>query len=97
MYWCNIFQTKCDLVVAVCDENLIDKELQHKKFKIKVSRNFYGGKLIEQDIAIKIMKKATIGNLIGKDIIELAEKNGFISKENTILIDGIPHAQFIKI
>lgn len=96
MFWSKVFQTKYDLVVAICDEELIDKEID-KKLKIKVSKNFYGGRLVDEEIALKLMKKATIGNLIGKNIVELAEKNGFITRENIILINGISHAQFVKI
>jgi hypothetical protein len=97
MYWCKIFQTKYEVVVAVCDESLIDKEIKTKKLKIKVSKNFYGGRLVDGDTVVKLMEKATIGNLIGPEIIELAERNGFIAKENVILINGIPHAQFVKV
>jgi hypothetical protein len=94
MFWSKVFQTKYELVVAICDEELLDKKIG-KKFKIKISKEFYGEKLIDENVALKLMKKATIGNLIGKNIVELAEKNGFIIKEN--IIDGIPHAQFVKI
>lgn len=97
MFWCKIFPTKHDIVLAICDENLIDSEIKMNEHKVKISKNFYGGKLIEEDIAVNLMGKATIGNLIGKKIIEIAEKNGFITKENVILINGTPHAQFVKI
>lgn len=99
MFWCKIFPTKNDLVVAICDEEIIDKEIKSKdlKTKIKVSKHFYGGEIIDEQMAVKLMKKATIGNIMGKNIVELAEKNGFIIKENIIFIDGIPHAQFVKL
>ncbi|MEM7825586.1 MAG: DUF424 family protein [Candidatus Aenigmatarchaeota archaeon] len=96
MFWGKVFQTKYDLVVAICDEELLDTEID-KKLKIKVSKNFYGGKLIDEEIALELMKKATICNLIGKKIVELAEKSGFVTKENIISINGVSHAQFIKI
>jgi hypothetical protein len=96
MFWSKLYPTKYDLVIAICDEDLLDKKIG-KKFKIKISKEFYGGKLIDADIALKLMKKATIGNLIGKKIVKLAEENGFIIKENIIVIDGVPHAQFVKI
>ncbi len=97
MFWGKTFQTNYDLVVSLCDEKLIDKTIDKKNLKLKVSRDFYGGNLIDETTAVKIMKKATIGNLIGKDIVKLAAENGFISRENIILIDDIPHAQFVKI
>jgi len=97
MFWGKIFSTKYDIVVAICDEDLIEKRVKTEKFSFKVSKNFYGGRLIDEKIALKLMKKATIGNLIGKGIVNLAKKNGFVAKENIILINGIPHAQFVKI
>jgi len=97
MYWTKVFRTKQDLVVAICDQNLLDKELAHLNSKIKISKDFYGGKLITEHVAIRLLEKATIANLFGKEIIDVAERNGFIIKENSILIDGIPHAQFVKV
>lgn len=97
MFWVKVFRTKYELVVAACDEKLIDKVLKLKNLEVEVSKNFYGGSLVDETAVLKVMKEATIGNLIGKDIVEIAKKNGFISKENVILIDEIPHAQFVKI
>ena len=96
-YWGKTYSTQEDLVVAICDDNLIDKEIVDKEIKIKVSRGFYGGMYITEGIALKLLNKATIGNLIGEKIVDMAEKNGFITKENIIFINGIPHAQFVKI
>ena len=97
MFWVKIFRTKQDLVVAICDEMLLEKELKHGNINVKISKNFYGGKLISKYVAVRLLEKATIANLFGNDIVNLAEKNGFIISENEILIDGIPHAQFVKI
>lgn len=103
LFWTKTFSTKQDFVVAVCDENILEKELQFKyhikkeAIKIKLSKNFYGGMLIDENIMVKLLHNATIGNLMGERTIELAERNGFIIRENVILIDGVPHAQFIKI
>lgn len=97
MFWCKVFSTKYDLVVAICDEDLIEKEIKTKELKIKVSKNFYGDRLVDEKIALRLMKKASICNLMGKNIVELAEKNKFIIKENVIFINDIPHAQFVKI
>jgi hypothetical protein len=97
MFWCKVFSTKYDLVVAICDEDLIDKSIETKDFKIKISKHFYGDKLVDENIAVRLMKKSTICNLMGKNVVELAEKNKFIIKKNVIFINGIPHAQFVKI
>ncbi len=99
MYWTKLFTTRTEIVVALCDEDILDKIMEFKKTgaKIKISKYFYGDHLVDESIVLKLMDRATIGNLFGKDIVGLAEKHGFISKENIINIDGIPHAQFVKL
>ena len=99
MYWTKVFATRTEIVVALCDEELLDKVMEFKKTgaKIKVSKYFYGEHLIDEKDVLKLMSRATIGNLMGKNVINLAERHGFISKENIINIDGIPHAQFVKL
>ena len=96
-YWCKIFQTRYDLVGAICDKEILGKEIENKEFKIKVNKQFYGGVLISERAAINIMNKVTIGNIIGKEIIAVAKQNGFITGENIILIGDVPHAQFVKL
>ena len=105
MFWAKVFATRYDLVLAVCDEELIEKELKMKMnanekrsiLKVKVSKNFYGGMLVNENVILRLMNKATIGNIMGARSVAVAEKNGFIVKENIILIDEVPHAQFVKI
>ena len=95
MFWCKCHSIKEHVVIAICDKNLLGKEIG-KEFKIKVKKEFYGGELIDNNKAVEFMKKATIGNILGKEIVKLALEKKFITKENIIFIDDIPHAQFLK-
>jgi hypothetical protein len=97
MFWVKVFKTRQDLVIAICDEDILDKELSHNNIKVKIDKKFYGGKLVSEFVAVKLLEKATIANIFGNEIVQVAEKNGFIIRENAILIDGISHAQFVKI
>ncbi|MBI2545104.1 MAG: DUF424 family protein [Candidatus Aenigmarchaeota archaeon] len=98
MYWAKVYGVKDEIVVAICDEDLLDKTLNFKnKVEVKVTKGFYGDRYIDDTVALRLLDKSTIGNLMGKNIVKLAMKNGFISKENIINIDGTPHAQFAKI
>ncbi|MGC8993156.1 MAG: DUF424 domain-containing protein [Candidatus Aenigmatarchaeota archaeon] len=97
-FWCKVIKTKFDFLVAICDKDLLGKSLEVEKgLKIKISERFYKEKIIDEREAITLMKKATIGNLFGENIVKLAVENNFISEENIIYIDGVPHAQFVKI
>ncbi len=97
MFWCNFFKARSDTVIAACDQDILDKKLKSEKINFRVKKEFYGGKLVDEEAVVKLMGKATIGNLVGKNIVSLAEKNGFITRENIIFIDEVPHAQFAKL
>lgn len=95
MFWCKTFVAKGQFVVAICDEDLLGKNIGNE-VKITVEENFYRGELMDENKTLELMKKADICNILGKKIVELALKNKFIIKENIILIGDIPHAQFIQ-
>lgn len=97
MFWYKLFNVKYDLVLAICDEELLGKTLKYGKLRVKVSENFYKGNKIDDAGAVKLMSLSTIGNLIGRKIVEMADKEGFITKGNILFIGDVPHAQFVKI
>jgi hypothetical protein len=95
MFWSKTFTENGQLVVAICDEDLLGKRIG-SKFKVEIKESFYKGEKIDEKKAIDLMGKAYICNLMGKNIVELALEKKFISKENIIQINGVSHAQFIK-
>ena len=96
-FWCKVFQTKFDILVAICDKEILGKKMKFKELKIKIDENFYKGVEINEKVALKLIKKATIANLFGKNIVKLALGKGFIKKDNIIEIEGYPHAQIVKL
>jgi len=97
VFWSKVFKSGKEVLVAICDEELLDRTLIQGRLRVKISSSFYGGSLVDDAAAEEMMRKSTSGNLFGKKIIALAEKAGFITKENIILIDGVPHTQFVNI
>jgi len=98
LFWAKIHEIKDDLVVAICDEELLGKKIKIKEnFEIEISEEFYGGKLIDEKNAIELIKKATIANLFGNKIVEIAIRENLIEKENVIEFKGIKHAQIIEL
>jgi len=98
MFWGKVFAVKREIVLAICDDDILDKKIKTKELDIKVSKRFYGEKIIKDEAtAVRMMERCTIANLIGKRIVALAKKHGFITEENIISIGGIPHAQFVKL
>ena len=80
-------------VVAVCDENLLGKTVEDKKYSIKISEHFYKGEMKDTAAITPILQSATNINFIGKEAVALGINLGIIAQENIITIAGIPHAQ----
>ena len=78
-----------ETVVAVCDEDLLGKEFDF----FKISPHFFEGELIDIDKVINELEKATIANIVGKEIISNLIEKGILEKENVKETNGVPHAQ----
>lgn len=79
-------------IIAVCDDDLLNKELHEDNFKLKISNDFYGGKLIDIDEAINRLSMTSNFNIIGNNIIRKAIKSGIILESSIKKIDNIPMA-----
>ncbi|ADI32454.1 DUF424 domain-containing protein [Staphylothermus hellenicus] len=85
-----------EVVVAICDEGLLGERLvdKEKGIELYVDPYFYKGELMSINAAFKILRKATIANLVGRSIVEKAVEEGFIHPDAILWINKIPHAQY---
>ncbi len=87
------FHKGANIVVAICDKNLIGKTISDGLLEIAVSEYFYNGEeKSEQEVGV-IMKNYDNLNIIGKESISLAIRLGIIDKVNILIINGVPHVQ----
>jgi len=81
-------------VVALCDVELIGKKFEEGKRQLYLRENFYKGKEVELDEAIKILKKQSIEdatfNIVGENSIKAAIKADIINKTSIDKIKNIP-------
>ena len=84
------------ILVAACDADLLGKSLQHGKVRFNVRKEFYGGSRVFLEEAIIMIKKGTIINLIGEQIVKEAIKHGLIHPSAIISISGITHVQIMR-
>ncbi len=91
-----VHKARGDTLVAVCDEEVIGRTFSEGHLRIRVSERFYRGTLLEVDDCDTYLREATIANFVGKESVTKAVKLGLVREENVITIQGIPHAQMIK-
>lgn len=85
-----------DIMVAVCDTELIGKSFEGDGLLLKISESFYKGEEATEREVVDSLKHATIANLVGERAIKCALDNDFIEEANVISVDGVPHAQMVK-
>ena len=92
-----IRNTGRETLVSICDKDILGKKFKEGKLKIHINENFYKGDLVPIAEAIKTLETATIANLVGRNTVSHAIKEGYVNEDSVIYIQGIPHVQIIKI
>lgn len=85
-----------ELLVAACDCEIIGQTFREGKLRIHVSRDFYEGDTVEEEILVNRLEMATIANLVGRRTVDIAVKHGLVDPECVLVIDGVPHAQIAR-
>ena len=88
--------TKGELLVVICDKELLGKRLKRGKLRLEVRESFYRGKEATVEECLVALREATIANLVGS-IVEHAVKAGMIGQENVIRFQKVPHAQLVRL
>ena len=84
-------------LVAICDQELIDKTFREGRVKLEKKKEFYNDRRCSIKKAIDILDRAAQANLVGNKIVNAAIKHGLIDPRAVIQIDGIPHVQIMKL
>ncbi|MGD6808401.1 MAG: DUF424 domain-containing protein [Candidatus Bathyarchaeia archaeon] len=86
-----------NVVLAICDVELLGKTLHEGKITFKVKDEFYNGGKANVDEAVEMIANSTIVNLVGKCCVGRAIQKGYVHPEAVLKIDGVPHAQIVKL
>jgi len=97
MVYVKEFHGEGELVVAICDAELLGRTLREGDTSFYIDPNFYGGRKVTISEALDLLEASTIANLVGEKIVNAAIKRNLIHKNAVIYIEGVPHAQVVKI
>ncbi|RLE61021.1 MAG: DUF424 domain-containing protein [Thermoprotei archaeon] len=85
-----------ETIVAICDEELLGKELVHGELKIRIEEDFFGGELVEIERIADYIRNASMVNVFGnKSVNELGKIYPKLI-EAAIEIGGVLHVQIFK-
>jgi len=86
-----------NVLLAICDAEILGKTLREGKIVFRVKEEFYKGARVNIEEAVDMIGNSTIVNMIGKNVVKKAVEKGYVHPEAILNIEGIPHAQILKI
>jgi uncharacterized protein len=84
-------------VVNVCDAELVGRTLSEGKLTMHISKDFFGGELVEEDEVIKIIRGSAILSLAGVRTVNVALANKLGSPQAVREIEGVPFLMIYKL
>jgi len=93
----NLRKVGNNVLLAICDAKILGKTLREGKIVFDVKEEFYKGAKVTVEEALAMIENSTIVNMIGKNIVQKAVEKGYVHPEAILNIEGVPHAQIVKI
>ncbi len=85
------------VLLAMCDADLLGKTLKQGKIIFQVREEFYKGSLLGLEEAVDLIRQSTIVNMVGPRIVEKALEQQLVHPDAVLNIDGVPHAQIVRV
>ena len=95
-YYAKLHRIQEEIILAVCDMEVYNKNFRDGKLKFFADPKFYGDMLFSEEEIIKLFEEATILNLAGENCIKLAIEKELVDPENVLSIENCKHAQVLK-
>jgi len=86
-----------NVLLAICDAEILGKTLREGKIVFQVKEEFYKGAKVSIEEAVAMINDSTIVNMIGKNVVKKAMEKGYVHPEAILNIEGVPHAQILKL
>jgi len=90
-----VYRVGREVVVAVCDSDIVGKTFREGEVKIEVKESFYGDVDVDEEDVRRALKVATIANITGKRAVKIAIEMGIVDESNVLKIGECWHAQMV--
>jgi hypothetical protein len=86
-----------NVLLAICDCEVLGKTFREGKIVFHVKKEFYNGGKVSVEEAVGMIENSTIVNMVGRNCVEKAIAKGYVHPEAVLRIEGVPHAQIVKL
>ena len=91
-----LYNIEGEVLLAACDKELLNQRFEEGELQIHVVDSFYNGTEVTKEGFIIHLASATIMNLVGEEVIQVAREEGLLQESGILRIDGVPHAQITR-
>jgi hypothetical protein len=94
-----LHRVRAEIVLAACDAELLHRDLPvgTSGRTVKVAPQFYGERAVGREEFTWALRQATIVNLLGERVCQVAVEEGFLAQGGTGTLGGVPHAEIFTI
>lgn len=85
------------MLLAICDAEILGRTIREGKIVFCVKEDFYKGAKTSIGEAMSMIENSSIVNMVGKNVVWKAIEKGYVHPEAVLNIEGIPHAQIVKL
>jgi hypothetical protein len=96
LYSTKVISASGNLMLNICDPELVDKTLNDGKTKIKINPNYYAERNVDEHEAKTLLEKCTSINMVGEKTVLLATRLGIGSEKSIRRIEGVPFLLVFK-
>ena len=92
-----VYRVRGEVLVAVCDADIVGRTFREGEIKIEVKEDFYGEREVSKEEVRQALMQATIANITGEKAVKFAIELGIIDEKNVLRIGDCLHAQMVVI
>jgi len=86
-----------NVLLTMCDAEILGKTLRKGKIVFCVKEEFYKGARVDVEEAVSMIDNSNIVNMVGRNIVKKAIQKGYVHPDAVLDIEGVPHAQIVKL
>lgn len=77
-------------MLNICDAELVGRTLRQSDLEIRITKSYYGDRVVDEREAESLLRNSSIINMAGKKTIDLSIKLGIGSAKGVKEIEGVP-------
>lgn len=77
-------------MLNICDAELVGKTVRQSDLEVKITKSYYGDRVVDEKEAESLLRTASIINMVGRKTIDLSIKIGVGTANGVKEIEGIP-------